>query len=250
VQQDQFACCRLNGFPQEFFEASHGIWPKVLAYLTLSRKEREHWQSMRAVDKRRHEWLLGRCVAKDAVRLLVKKHRGVELSPADIEIVPDAYGRPQVEGAWMRRLGIHPVISISHSSGTAVALAAADANQLIGIDIESLSQPRDGFEKIAFTEQERELVSALHHELRDEWSLRIWCAKEAVSKALGRGLAAGLHALRVSEAEIDTGVVQLELYDGLLNEFPHLRGKQMIAYTSRENDLVLSTIVYQKGVVQ
>jgi phosphopantetheinyl transferase len=250
VDQDQIACCRLSGFPQEFFEASHGIWPKVLAHLTLTRREREHWQSMRAVDKRRHDWLLGRCAAKDAVRLLIKKRLGVQLAPAEIEIVPDAFGRPQIEGAWVRRLRIQPVVSISHCSGTAVALAAADASRMVGIDIESLSQERGEFQSLAFTQQERDLIAALGHELRHEWSLRIWCAKEALSKALGRGLSAGLHAVRVAEAEIESGVVQLELYDGLLKEFPQLRGKQMTAHTSRENDLVFSTIVYQKGVVQ
>ena len=243
-------CCRLDSFSREFFEASHGIWLKVLAHLVLSRREREEWMSMRAVDKRRHEWLLGRCAAKDAVRHLLEKHMGVQLPPADVEIVPDAYGRPRAEGAWTKRLGVQPAISISHSQGAAVALAALDAGQLVGIDLESLSQRREGFEAIAFSPEERHMLDAMRQDLRQEWALRMWCAKEAVAKALGRGLSAGLQAFHITSAELDTGLVQLELRDGALNQFPHLRGRPMIAYTAREADLVFSTIIYQQGAVQ
>ena len=70
-------CCRLEAFPCE---------PGLLADRILSPGERDYWNSMRGVEKRRHEWLLGRCAAKDAVRLLMDP----QLSPAEIEIVPDA----------------------------------------------------------------------------------------------------------------------------------------------------------------
>jgi len=61
------------------------------------------------------KWLLGRCAAKDAVRALVKEHFRVDLCPADVEIVPDGYGRPQVAGAWTRQIGMTPAVSISHN---------------------------------------------------------------------------------------------------------------------------------------
>ena len=59
------ACCRLEGLPCE---------PDVLAGQILSPGEQSHWISMRAVEKRRHEWLLGRCAAKQAVRLVMEQH--------------------------------------------------------------------------------------------------------------------------------------------------------------------------------
>jgi phosphopantetheine--protein transferase-like protein len=250
--QGPFVCCRLDGFSREFFEAAQGIWLKELAYLVLSRRERQEWNSMRAVDKRRREWLLGRCAAKDAVRLLVERHLGVQLSPADVEIVPDPYGCPRAEGAWTRRLKIQPVISISHSHGIAVALAAMDSSQMVGIDLENLQHRREDFQAIAFSPDERNLLESLREDLRQEWALRMWCAKEAVAKALGRGLSAGLLAYHIINAEIDTGLVQVELRDGALKHFPQLRGKPMIAYTAREVDFVFSTIIYQyqEGVVQ
>lgn len=243
-------CCRLDGITREFCDTADGIWRKVLAHLVLSRRERKTWMSMRAVDKRKHEWLLGRCAVKDAVRMLVKRHKGVQLAPADVEIVPDAYGRPRLEGAWMKALRIEPAISIAHSHGVAAALAALDPGQLVGIDLESLTQRREGFESIAFGPEERGLLASLRQEIRQEWALRMWCAKEAVGKALGRGLSAGLNAFHITGAEIDTGAVRLELRDGMLEEFPQLRGKPMVAYTAREMDFVFSTIIYQRGAVQ
>lgn len=249
-QQGPLVCCRVDSFSREFFESAQGIWRSVLAYMVLSRREREHWNSMRAVDKRRQEWLLGRCAAKDAVRLLIERHLGVQLAPADVEVLPDAYGRPRVEGNWTKRLRIQPGISISHSHGMAVALAALDPQQLVGIDLESLDQKREGFEAIAFGPDERKLLANVRQDLRQEWALRMWCAKEAVGKALGRGLTAGLQAFHITDAEIATGVVQLELRDRALDQFPQLRGKPMIAYTAREMDFVFSTIIYQQGAVQ
>ncbi|HUK18944.1 MAG TPA: beta-ketoacyl synthase N-terminal-like domain-containing protein [Bryobacteraceae bacterium] len=243
-------CCRLDGFTREFFEASHGIWLKVLAHLTLSRREREQWMSMRAVDKRRHEWLLGRCAAKDAVRMLLEKHLHVQLSPADVEIVPDAYGRPQAQGAWTKRLGVQPAISISHSEGVAVALAALHPGQLVGIDLESSRQSLEGVEATAFSPEERHMLDAVSQDLRQEWALRMWCAKEAIAKALGRGLSAGLHAFQITAAEMDTGVVHVELRNGAVDQFPSLRGRRMIAYTARETDFVFSTVIYQQGAAQ
>lgn len=243
-------CCRLDSPAREFFEGARGIWLQALAHLVLSRRERQEWLSMRAVDKRRREWLMGRCAAKDAVRLLLARHKGVQLAPADIEIVADPYGAPRAEGAWTRRLRVQPAISISHSRGTAVAVAGLDSGQLVGFDLESVSRRPEDFEAIAFSMDERALLAAMRQDLRQEWALRMWCAKESVAKALGRGLAAGMQAFRITGAEMDTGVVQLELRDRALDQFPQLRGKAMIAYTARETDFVFSTLIYQQGVVQ
>ena len=49
------------------------------------------------------------------------------------------------------------------------------------------------------------LLAALPPDLRQEWALRMWCAKEAVGKALGRGLSAGLLAFHITRADIASG---------------------------------------------
>ena len=243
------ACCRLDRFPPGFLESSFGVWLKMLALLSLGPREREVWAEMKAVDKRRIDWLLGRCCAKDAIRTLIRRRFGLALYPADIEIIPDAQGRPRVEGAWTMKLGVQPVVSISHSGGSAVALAALDAGQLVGIDIEAVNPARDGFENLAFSAQEREIVAGLPDHQRREWLIRLWCAKEAVGKALGRGLSEGLQSLEVMQVEPESGCVQLNIHNGLTEEFPHLRNRDLTAYTNRHDTFVFSTFIHSPGAL-
>lgn len=235
-------CCRADGLSQEFLESSHGIWLKALAYLILSRREREAWHGMNAVAKRRHEWLLGRCAAKDAVRLLIREKFGVELCAADVEIVPDAFGRPLVEGAWKQRLGARPLVSITHSAGAAAAVATLDPAQLIGIDMEPMGTRPEQFDGIAFGEQERRWLAGMDH-LHEEWALRLWCAKESAAKALGQGIATVIDGLKVAHVDVDTGLVELEVTEMLARQSPDVRGKTVTARTQRKADLIVSTVV-------
>ena len=249
-------CCRLDAFPCE---------PNVLANLILSPAERAHWSSMRAVEKRRQEWLLGRCAAKQAVGSLLERDLDLHLPPTEIEIVPDPYGRPLVSCPADRLLTraapkrafraatvrerLQPSLSIAHSQGTAVALAVLDPGARVGIDLESLTHRRQDFEAIAFSPDERRRLAALPVDLRQEWALRTWCAKEAVGKALGRGLSAGLLAFHITRAEVASGIMEVELRDGALDQFPQWQAKSLIVYTARESNFVFSTTIYQQGAV-
>jgi len=128
------ACCRVDGLSQEFLESSHGVWLKTLAYLVLNCRERAVWDAMQATAKQRYDWLLARCAAKDAVRMLLAERYGAELCAADIEIVTDNAGRLVVEGAWKQRLGANPAVAIAHN-GIAAAVAALDAADLAKVDL-------------------------------------------------------------------------------------------------------------------
>jgi phosphopantetheinyl transferase/acyl carrier protein len=221
----------------------------VLADLILSPGELAHWKSMRAVEKRRQEWLLGRCAAKQAVGSLLERDLDLHLPPTEIEIVPDPYGRPLVRAATVRER-LQPSVSIAHSQGTAVALAVLDPGARVGIDLESLTHRRQDFEAIAFSPDERRRLAALPVDLRQEWALRMWCAKEAVGKALGRGLSAGLLAFHITHAEVASGIMEVGLRDGALDQFPQWQGKSLIVYTARESNFVFSATIYQQGVVR
>jgi phosphopantetheinyl transferase len=240
------ACCRVDGLSPEFLEASHGIWLKALAYLVLSRRERETWHGMQAVAKRKQEWLLGRCAAKDAVRLLIQETFGLQLCAADVEIITDSSGRPVVEGVWKQRLATNPFVSITHSGGIAAAIATLDPAQLIGIDMQLLGTRPEQFDGVAFGERERQWLAGLSSDQHEEWALRLWCAKESTAKALGCGLAAALKGLRMTSAEMDTGIVQLEAADGLLQQSPDTQGQIMTAATRRQGDLIYSTTVWPR----
>jgi acyl transferase domain-containing protein len=126
--------CRVEGLPQPFLESSHSVWLKTLAYLVLSRRERAVWDSMQATPKERYDWLLGRCAAKDAVRMLIQELFDEQLCAADVEIVEDPHGRLAVEGAWKQRLGVNPMVELANS-GIAGAVAALNVADLAGIDL-------------------------------------------------------------------------------------------------------------------
>jgi phosphopantetheinyl transferase/acyl carrier protein len=217
----------------------------------LSPGELAYWTSMRAVDKRRREWLLGRTVAKDAVRALIRRNRGVELAPSEIEIVPDPYGRPEVKLPGLADVAsCRPVVSIAHSAGTAVALASLESSWLVGVDLESMGARRESFETLAFSPQERELLDAMPLAVREEWALRMWCAKEAVGKALGRGISWGLLAFHITALETATGNIQVELRDGALSQFPWFAGQSLGVYTRCQSGFVFAAMIYQQGAVR
>ncbi len=239
--RDTFACRRINDLSSEFLESSHEIWLKALAYLALNPTERADWESKKAVAKRKHEWILGRCAAKDAVRELVARLRNVVLAQADIEIYYDAHGKPEVRGPWAHRLDLHPSISITHSHGIAAAVASVGPAVQVGIDIETTDRPASHYEKLAFREEERQMLARVPSAQHDEWALRLWTAKEAVSKALGQGFHQGLHSLHIVSFDEASGLVELELAQGLASLFPNLRGRVIQATTGREANLAFAS---------
>ena len=239
------ACCRLDDLTPEFLEGSHAIWLKALAYLALSRRERAEFDGMEGPLKRRMDWVLGRCAAKDAVRMLVREKYGVQLCAADVEITSDPKGRPVAGGAWKERLQADIPVSITHTNGVAAALAIAASGGLTGIDVELAGRRPEGFENIAFTDEERRWLDEVPPEQRDEWSLRLWCAKEAVAKALGDGLAHGVQTVRTKSADRESGTVLAELAGGLAAEFPRYAGRTLAARTTRDGQCICAVVIEQ-----
>ncbi|MGJ4730322.1 4'-phosphopantetheinyl transferase family protein [Luteimonas sp. SDU101] len=86
----------------------------------------------------------------------------------------------------------------SHSGERLLVALAQGAR--VGADIEWL-RPRPNAMTLArrfFTAAEAEALSALPHDQAERWFVRLWCAKEAVLKAHGRGIAFGLERLEFS----------------------------------------------------
>jgi phosphopantetheinyl transferase len=241
--RDRVLCARLE-LPLDFFQADGGVWWDCLAHFVLNPAERATWRTL-ASDRRRVEWLMGRTAAKDAVRLYALRHRGVALFPCDIAITADAHGRPAPGGAALDRLGLELSLSLAHTDGIAVA-AVCEPARGVGIDVERLSRRRGAFEEAAFTADERALLGEAGAG-RDERALRLWCAKEAVGKALGRGLMGNPLNLeaRSSDANLDT--VRVALAGRLAREFPGLVGSSVTAFTGREGDLIVATALYEGG---
>src|SRR5262249_58554647 len=138
-------------------------------------------------------------------------------------IVTDEYGQPHVGGAWAEATGVRPSLSLTHVDGLALALVGDAAHYAgVGVDVERVSQRPESFDEVGFTPEERELLSPLDPSLREEWSLRLWCAKEAAAKAFGRGMMGGARNLVAQRLAAGAGVVEIALTGELAAEFPGL----------------------------
>ncbi|MDO8630510.1 MAG: beta-ketoacyl synthase N-terminal-like domain-containing protein, partial [Phycisphaerales bacterium] len=138
-------------------EVGTSIWENLGAHLLLSQRELDEYRAMKD-GPRRTEWIFGRAVAKDAVRAWLKRHHGMDVYPADVEIRSDANGRPYADGPWVRRIDEAPRISIAHKGAFAVAAAGRG---VLGVDLESIESRDAGFDAVAFDDDERRLLERL-----------------------------------------------------------------------------------------
>lgn len=236
---DSGACCLLDGLSESFLASSDGVWLRVLAHLVLSRAEREAWKQDKRTPKRSIEWLLGRVVLKDAVRLLVKKKYGLDMCPADIDVRTDAYGKPSVL-LHGRMAGIAaPAVSLAHADGRVMAVAL-DGAQGVGIDCEPVRSLQEGFDDVAFTVDEIALLSFGTDADNLAWRLRFWCAKEAVSKVIGRGLMGTPKNLSITAVDAAAGRLVVKP-SGSLTE---LRGGEQFCCSTFQDDALIIAIAY------
>jgi phosphopantetheinyl transferase len=233
--------------PRRILHGARRVWQRPLAHLILSRRERALWRGLKTPEPRRLEWLLGRLVAKTALRLHLEERHGLHLPPADIEILPDPEGRPIVSGAWTRDVPRVPIVSVSHADGVVVAVVGeADSALGVGVDLEHAGPMREGAERMAFSTGEQALLASLADGPQESWPLRLWCAKEAVAKALGLGLVGGPRGLVVEQLDPESGSVQLRLSGEMAQRLPSVDGRTLVAHTARERDLVVATSVYTR----
>ena len=224
------------------FESGGEIWQKILAHIILSRRERDIWLRLTGADKRRDDWLLGRLAAKDAARLFLKEKYGMQFCPADIEIFSDEYGRPLVGGDLINELGCQLSISIAHwGEGSAAIAGELIGHEGVGIDVEPLERSHEGLEEIAFTAEEGTHLSAVPLSRRKEWLLRLWCSKEAVAKALGRGMVGNPRNLFIEDVDVETGSVTVRIAGELAQKLSGYADKSLIAYTGCDETLVFAT---------
>lgn len=156
----------------------------------------------------RHAWLpdVGSAVAESLARNWLAAELGC--APVAVPLIRDALGRPGL-GARLRRFDVN----WSHSGG-ALLVGLGEGVQ-VGVDLERV-RPRPRALALArrfFSSDETAWLSDLPAEARDSGFLRLWCAKEAVLKAHGRGLAFGLDKLAFAERD---GALHLDRCDRLL----------------------------------
>jgi phosphopantetheinyl transferase len=230
--------CRRLSLPREVMDADGGVWWEALANVALGPDESCVWRSLGGTSRRR-DWLMGRVAAKDTVRLHVLRTRGLRLLPADIAIVADGFGKPEPRGPELARLAVPLSVSIAHTDGAAMALVSEPARG-IGIDIERLDRRRGDYERAAFHESERALLGDTGP-ARRERALRLWCAKEAAAKALGRGLMGSPLNLELCFGDDRLERVDLAVRGSLLRELPHLVDRPVTAFVESQADWIVAT---------
>ena len=157
--------------------------------------------------RRRADWLIGRIAAKAAV-VAALRERGARAWPLRaVEIASEPTGRPYAvvarDGVAIGRFApgtpLPMAISISHAEGHALGAAAwsggGGRRHTIGIDL-GLVEPRSpAFLATFLTDEERRFVLDGPRSARDLRANLVWCAKEAVLKALGVGLSVDTYGL-------------------------------------------------------
>ena len=147
----------------------------------LGRDERARFSAFR-YEKRRIEWLAGRIAAKCAA-LQLADNSGKTCWPADqwqqLQIGADGSGKPLLlpSAAWA---ATPPAITISHSNGVAVAMAA---RQQCGIDIQQITTAIERVEERFVGPGEKEILAPVTAAYGRKAALTLlWSAKEAVKK--------------------------------------------------------------------
>jgi 4'-phosphopantetheinyl transferase len=143
-----------------------------------------------------HVWLSPATRDEALLRRLLARYVGAP--PTSIALAIGAHGKPYVEHDALR-------FNLSHSAEhTAVALAHGCE---IGVDIEHVRRirRRAALLERCFTPAEQDRIGG--DDLR---LLRFWSAKEALVKAIGRGIAYGLRRIEVDWSEQGPRVLRLD----------------------------------------
>lgn len=230
--EQRYSCSRFDDdLPDRRFEQ--------LARTHLSARELEIWSRASRLGRRRRQWLCGRFAAKDAVCFLLKNRYAIEALPAEVEIYNDEAGRPFIEGPWIRSLDCRVALSITHwQNGSAAAAGLQTGRHGIGLDVEMRSRNLGDVDVIAFSGEEKRILGACAGEAKNERLLKFWCAKEALGKALGSGMAWDPRNLIVRYISRKNDVLKLSLERDLAKRFPEYAGRLLSTFVGSDEDLV------------
>jgi phosphopantetheinyl transferase len=150
----------------------------------------------------------------------------VAAHPTEIDLRPDALGKPRLAGAFG---GLGVEFSLSHSGG--LVLLAVTRGIAVGVDVER-EDGRIGMRELEgsfLTLGERRDVGALAEPERTQRLFRVWTRKEAVLKAIGCGLAASPIGLEVgTDADVRARLVRVpgadRSYGAVVEDLPCAKG--------------------------
>ena len=172
------------------------------------------------------------------MRRFLKENYQARWSSADIQIWADDQGKPHAIGAWSDNIRVKLDLAISHTRDFVVAIVAANAR--VGVDVERASRDlSEEFTNGVFAREELELAA----ESSDAPStlIRFWCAKEAVSKALGTGIRYSPRELVAESFDTATGDISIALGGQWLEAFKAFKGRPVRVKTTLMKGHVLAS---------
>lgn len=173
--------------------------PPADALAELSAAERAR-AAMFVTDALRNRWLHGHVATR---RILA---RALGVAPASVEYFAGASGKPFI--AMPAGSGIE----FNYSDSGELGLLAVTTAGPVGADVEAMRRlpELEGITKRFFSAEERKAILALDVHERTGAFHRVWARKEAYIKAVGDGLAHGLHRFAVTHAKGDARFVHLD----------------------------------------
>lgn len=156
-------------------------------YDLLSKDERDRSNKFR-FQKDEYEYI----VSRGFLRTVLSSY--LNLSPENLKFSYGSFGKPFLSDESTRLK-----FNLSHSSE--LTLIAVNRNDEIGIDLEFVKDIDDRTElaKNLFTDNEIELLNNAHDS--NEVFFQIWTRKEAIIKAVGKGLSLPLNLIDVSNPD-------------------------------------------------
>ena len=217
------ASAMVTDVPYPVFERNEELWLRTLSRAVLTKTEIGDFSGLAGSVGRRTEWLFGRIVAKEAVRRFLNDTKQARWCDADVQIWSDDSGKPHAIGRWRDDLNATSLdLSIAHTAQFVVAVVASNAR--VGIDVEMRDRDlSEEFTRGVFTDEERDLT--LRAASAPSAAIRFWCAKEAVSKALGTGIRYSPRELVVENFQAETGEMTVRLTGQWLENFKQFTGR-------------------------
>jgi hypothetical protein len=213
------------------------------ARVTMSPSELQEFRRLKGNDREINDWLFGRIAAKDAVRLLWWERHGERLFPADIQLDVDVHGR------WLpRRRGpatatALPAVAVAHADAWSFGLAAFVPH--VGLAVKKLGSADAALAEGFLDPDEQKLLPHLGSE-REEGLITLWCAKQAVARALACDLTANLSVGKVRQVDALTGGILFALGPTFAATFPDLASALLVVRTFRDEDWIVAATFCQK----
>ena len=140
-----------------------------------------------------HLWRIPYARSRGRAPLLALLGAYLHKPASDVSIAEDVHGKPHLLGAGSADAS-EPSLEFNWSHSGDFALIALSRGQALGVDIERLDKSMRAVEiaRRFFDPAEADVLASLALPARDPAFIGLWCAKEAILKAVGEGLSFGL----------------------------------------------------------